>query len=241
MPQISIHSAPVDVSGYLRMRLFGADTSVIVTSATLSVCADGRKSFNQGLNYIVRRLGAQDSEQLQVGSPFDYNSQMKLYVAKQMPEPQDKLYEQELIKYIQKFVKMTHGKAFVLFTNNQLMKSTADEMDDFFRQTLLYDFYGELLTSHQKEIYEQFVLEDLSLSEIAAAAGISRQGVHDLVKRCSHTLQGYEDKLHLVEKFLAIREKVKEIDRELDRQETRENREMIEGIRRISRDILEEL
>ena len=114
-------------------------------------------------------------------------------------------------------------------------------MDDFFRQTLLYDFYGELLTSHQKEIYEQFVLEDLSLSEIAASAGISRQGVHDLVKRCSHTLQGYEDKLQLVEKFLAIREKVKEIDRELDRQETRENREMIEGIRRISRDILEEL
>ena len=71
-------------------------------------------------------------------------------------------------------------------------------MDDFLKQTLLYDFYGELLTSHQKEIYEQSVLEDLSLSEIAQAAGISRQGVHDLVKRCDKTLQGYEDKLHLV-------------------------------------------
>ena len=46
-------------------------------------------------------------------------------------------------------------------------------MDDFLKQTLLYDFYGELLTSHQKEIYEQSVLEDLSLSEIAQAAGIS--------------------------------------------------------------------
>ena len=45
-------------------------------------------------------------------------------------------------------------------------------MDDFLKQTLLYDFYGELLTSHQKEIYEQSVLEDLSLSEIAQAAGI---------------------------------------------------------------------
>ena len=78
-------------------------------------------------------------------------------------------------------------------------------MDDFLKQTLLYDFYGELLTSHQKEIYEQSVLEDLSLSEIAQAAGISRQGVHDLVKRCDKTLQGYEDKLHLVEKFLAVR------------------------------------
>lgn len=54
-------------------------------------------------------------------------------------------------------------------------------MNEILEQALLYDFYGELLTSHQKEIYEQFVLEDLSLSEIAEDAGISRQGVHDLI------------------------------------------------------------
>lgn len=114
-------------------------------------------------------------------------------------------------------------------------------MDDFLKQTLLYDFYGELLTSHQKEIYEQFVLEDLSLSEIASAAGISRQGVHDLVRRCDHTLQGYEEKLHLVEKFLSIKEKVRRIDRELDRYESGENRQMVEDIRKISKEIIEEL
>ena len=51
-------------------------------------------------------------------------------------------------------------------------------MDEILKQTLLYDFYGELLTKHQKEIYEQAVLEDYSLSEIARDAGISRQGVH---------------------------------------------------------------
>ena len=51
-------------------------------------------------------------------------------------------------------------------------------------QTYLYDFYGELLTEHQRDIYEEFVLDDLSLSEIAQEEGISRQGVHDLVKRC---------------------------------------------------------
>lgn len=114
-------------------------------------------------------------------------------------------------------------------------------MDDFLKQTLLYDFYGELLTSHQKEIYEQFVLEDLSLSEIASGAGISRQGVHDLVRRCDQALQGYEEKLHLVEKFLSIKEKVRRIDRELDRYETKENRPMVEDIRKISREIIEEL
>ena len=80
-------------------------------------------------------------------------------------------------------------------------------MNGLLEQALLYDFYGELLTNHQKEIYEQFVLEDLSLSEIAEAAGISRQGVHDLVKRCNKILEGYEAKLHLVEKFLSVKEK----------------------------------
>ena len=62
-------------------------------------------------------------------------------------------------------------------------------MDEILKQSLLYDFYGELLTDHQKEIYEQFIVEDLSLSEIAKDAGISRQGVHDLVKRCDKILE----------------------------------------------------
>ena len=75
-------------------------------------------------------------------------------------------------------------------------------MNEILEQALLYDFYGELLTDHQKEVYEQFVLEDLSLGEIAREEGISRQGVHDLVKRCSQTLKGYEEKLHLVEKLM---------------------------------------
>ncbi len=118
-------------------------------------------------------------------------------------------------------------------------------MNDILEQALLYDFYGELLTSHQKEIYEQFVLEDLSLSEIASEAGISRQGVHDLIKRCQKTLEGYENKLHLVEKFLSIKEKVHEIDSVLDGYESgagsQKPQEMIEKIRKISDTIIEEL
>ena len=114
-------------------------------------------------------------------------------------------------------------------------------MDDFLKQTLLYDFYGELLTSHQKEIYEQSVLEDLSLSEIAQAAGISRQGVHDLVKRCDKTLQGYEDKLHLVEKFLAVREKVHRIDKVLDQYDPEDDSQLAREIRKIAREIIDEL
>lgn len=84
-------------------------------------------------------------------------------------------------------------------------------MEKFVEQTLLYDFYGELLTERQQQIYENVVLEDYSLSEVAEDLGISRQGVHDMIKRCNRTLEGYEAKLHLVDKFLNIRSQVHRI------------------------------
>ena len=84
-------------------------------------------------------------------------------------------------------------------------------MDDILRRSLLFDFYGELLTDHQKNIYEASVSEDLSLSEIAAQEGISRQGVHDLITRTDKILENYEKKLHLVERFLQMKDQVQEI------------------------------
>ncbi len=116
-------------------------------------------------------------------------------------------------------------------------------VNEILEQALLYDFYGELLTDHQKEIYGQFVLEDLSLSEIAQSEGISRQGVHDLVRRCQKILEGYESKLHLVEKFLSVKKMVQEINDVLDSYESRdvEPEVMAERIRRISDTIIEEL
>lgn len=114
-------------------------------------------------------------------------------------------------------------------------------MNQILEQSLLYDFYGELLNEHQKEIYEQFILEDLSLSEIAKEAGISRQGVHDLIKRCSQTLKGYEDKLHLVERFMSVKDKVHRINEILDGYEEQNSGELVREIRRISDEIIEEL
>lgn len=99
-------------------------------------------------------------------------------------------------------------------------------MEKIARQGILYDFYGALLTNHQKQVYEDVVLYDLSLGEIAQEQGISRQGVHDIVKRCDRILEGYEEKLHLVAKFsetkrLAIEiqnlAKACIIDRDIDR------------------------
>lgn len=116
-------------------------------------------------------------------------------------------------------------------------------MNRILEQALLYDFYGELLTTHQKEVYEQFILDDLSLNEIAESAGISRQGVHDLIRRCQKALEGYEAKLHLVERFLSIKEKVGQIDGILDEweKEKKNPEEIVNRIRRISDAIIEEL
>ncbi len=84
-------------------------------------------------------------------------------------------------------------------------------MEKIFQQGLLYDFYGELLTEHQRSIYEDAVYNDMSLSEIAQEHGISRQGVHDLIRRCDKILVDYEAKLHLVAKFAKAKEKIAQL------------------------------
>ena len=113
-------------------------------------------------------------------------------------------------------------------------------MELIVKKALLYDFYGELLTEHQKSVYEDYVLNDIGMSEIAAERGISRQGVHELLKRCDRILEEYEEKLHLVEKFLKAKELVAEIN-DLTRQfdETKDTK-LIEKIKEISNHVLEE-
>ena len=112
-------------------------------------------------------------------------------------------------------------------------------MDKIFEKGLLYDFYGDLLTSHQQKIYEDAVYGDLSLGEIAEQEGISRQGVHDLIKRCDKILQDYESKLHLVERFMAAKEKIGEIE-QLTAEDTTDPEERMKRIRELSRSLLKE-
>ncbi len=85
-------------------------------------------------------------------------------------------------------------------------------MEKIVEQGILYDFYGELLTEHQRKIYEDAVYHDLSLSEIAEMQGISRQGVHDLIRRCDRILEDYEEKLHLVKRFYEMKENIHRIE-----------------------------
>ena len=104
-------------------------------------------------------------------------------------------------------------------------------MEKLVEQGLLFDFYGELLTEHQRQIYEARVFDNLSLSEIAQDFEISRQGVHDLIKRCDKILQGYEDKLHLLQKFMNIKETITQIESITNQ----------DDVRKLANRILEEL
>ena len=114
-------------------------------------------------------------------------------------------------------------------------------MEKIVKQGLLYDFYGELLTEHQKQIYEQLVYDDMSLSEIADEAGITRQGVHDLIRRCDKILQDYEDKLHLMERFMKAKEAISEIQIKCTEYREQKDSTLINEIEAISIKLLEEL
>jgi ATP-dependent DNA helicase DinG len=146
---LALNAAPIDVAAYLRATLFRGDTSVVMTSATLSVTntiarngagepkiriADESTAptNNSGLNYFASRVGAESATLLQVGTPFDYERQMKFFVVRKMPDPREESYRSALRQWIEHFVKMTHGKAFVLFTNFKLMKDLAGMMQPFF-------------------------------------------------------------------------------------------------------------
>lgn len=148
---LSLNAAPVDVADYLRRRLFESETSVVMTSATLGTsvsrapCSEPenpqpasrnpQKSVPApGLSYFIRRIGAESATAVQLGSPFDYERQMKVYVANKMPDPRDAGYREALEHWIEHFIRQTHGKAFVLFTNYKLMQELGERMQPFFQK-----------------------------------------------------------------------------------------------------------
>ncbi|MHB9008833.1 MAG: ATP-dependent DNA helicase [Limisphaerales bacterium] len=137
----TLNAAPVNVADFLRRRLFGSDTSVVMTSATLGmdvkhlgVPVKPQRGRKDGLNYFATRVGADSATLLQVGSPFDYEQQMKLFVVGKMPDPRETGYREALVHWVSHFIQQTHGKAFVLFTNTRLMQDVGAQMAPFFDQ-----------------------------------------------------------------------------------------------------------
>ena len=90
------------------------------------------------------------------------------------------------------------------------------KFDDITQASLLYDFYGQLLSKRQNQVMKLYHEENLSLSEIASEFDISRQGVHDALKNAERSLAEYESKLGLIAKFRQSREAVDDIDERID-------------------------
>ena len=125
--EMSLHAAPVEVAKRLEELVFRPDCTTIMTSATLDV--------GRGLDFFAGRLGAQEAETLLVESPFDYESQMRVYLPKGMPEPSEgQRFQEALEGWIQRFVGMTKGKAFVLFTSRAMLRKTAEGMAGWFEE-----------------------------------------------------------------------------------------------------------
>jgi ATP-dependent DNA helicase DinG len=117
---VSLCAAPSDVGEVLGPRLFRKGTSVIMTSATLSV--------NGSLDYFSARIGAREAEPLILGSPFDHARQMTICVTREIPEPEKEEYARELPEWIMRSVDRSGGKALVLFTSAALMRSMAEAL-----------------------------------------------------------------------------------------------------------------
>lgn len=148
--EMSLHASPVEVAERLEELVFRPDCTTIMTSATLDV--------GRGLEFFAKRVGAQEAETLLVESPFDYESQMRVYLPKGMPEPSEgHRFQDALEGWIQRFVGMTKGKAFVLFTSRAMLRKTAEGMAGWFEEQgirLLVQDKGNSRTRLLKEFKE---------------------------------------------------------------------------------------
>src|SRR5437870_5813397 len=152
---LSLNAAPIDLAPVLRRMIFRDNCCCVMTSATLAV---GRED----LAYFRERIGATEAEPLQLGSPFDFQKQMKMFVVKKMPDPRDAGYTKELERWIGHFVKETDGCAFVLFTSYRDMQQVAGEMQKFFvekKMNLLVQGGG----APRSKLLEQFKSEPRSV------------------------------------------------------------------------------
>jgi ATP-dependent DNA helicase DinG len=121
----NLQVAPININAHLEQLLFRKGASAILTSATLS-------TGTPELAYFRNRVGASEVAALQLGSPFDYQEQMKLHLVRTMPDPREERYEAALEEWIAHFTELSQARAFVLFTSYRTMQAVAQKMQSFF-------------------------------------------------------------------------------------------------------------
>ena len=127
-PRVSLASAPIDVGPAMKQQLYDRVPTVILTSATLS--AGG----SEGFAHFQKRLGLDDADTRQLGSPFDYREQVELHLFRNMPDPSNRStdYEAEVLAKVPEYVAKTRGRAFVLLTSYTFLNRAAERLGPWF-------------------------------------------------------------------------------------------------------------
>ncbi len=119
--RVTLNAAPIDLAPLLREILFEPLHSVVLCSATLAVGED--------MSYFKKRVGALDAEELQVGSPFDYERQMRVLLPEGIPEPNQAGYVEAASEEVLRQLRRSEGGAFVLFTSSKTLKDVLKEIE----------------------------------------------------------------------------------------------------------------
>ena len=149
-PRMTLNATPINVSEAVNEYLFDRMNSVILTSATLAT--------NQNFDFFKKRLGLSECRELIAGSPFDYRKQVEIHISSKMPDPRRSLeYTQSIITQVKRYLKMTHGKAFVLFTSYRMMDEVYNVVSDYLDGLGIVSFKqgGELSRSQMLEAFKR--------------------------------------------------------------------------------------
>lgn len=128
---VTLQSAPLNPAENIKKCLFGEFESVILTSATLCT---GVEKGGQEFNYFAERNGLDDFDKLKLGSPFDYQKQVVMYIEPDLPEPNAAAFAEAAVEKIKKYIKQTNGSAFVLFTSYQMLQQFAEMLGEWFSE-----------------------------------------------------------------------------------------------------------
>ncbi|MBN2589620.1 MAG: DEAD/DEAH box helicase family protein [Sedimentisphaerales bacterium] len=135
--KVSLRSAPINVGPDVKKLLFEKHGSVILTSATLSI--DGA-SDRKGFEFFAGRIGLDDFDSIKLGSPFNYEKQVTMYIERQLPNPNQRDFITEASEAIKKYVTQTKGRAFVLFTSYSMLNNIADQLSGWLKENKIILF-----------------------------------------------------------------------------------------------------
>jgi ATP-dependent DNA helicase DinG len=125
---VRFRGAAVNVGPEVKSCLFDKYDSVILTSATLST---GEQRDKHGFDFFAGRIGLDDFDALALGSPFDYQKQVTVYIEKDLPNPNESAFIEAAAEAVKKYVLKTAGRAFVLFTSYTMLDQMADTLSEW--------------------------------------------------------------------------------------------------------------